>query len=152
MTVFALINTLFSQPILLAARRFGRRRTNTVDTGELVIYLLISAGVITVVCLGLYAGSRLLHRRRYNSHGSLFSGLCRIHGLDRSVRRLLRQVARQNRLAHPALLFTEPRWLDPARLPGALRWQAAKVEALRSQLFTAGGQQKNNPQPGGTPS
>jgi len=100
--------------------------------------LAVAAGGIAGVCLVVYCCNRLIQRRRYNSHSSLFSGLCQVHGLDHSARGLLKQLARKHGLRHPARLFTEPGWLDPARLQGSLHGRAAEVTALRNRLFAAG--------------
>jgi len=82
----------------------------------------------------LHLANRVVHRWR-NSHPGLFYDLCRLHGLNAGSRRLLRHVAQHHRLAQPARLFTEPQWLDPARLGGPLRLRSAEVSALRSRLF-----------------
>lgn len=116
-------------------RDIGRYRSS-VDTGQVLVYLIIAAVAIAAVCLGIYFGTRMTQRRRYNSHGSLFAGLCRLHGLDRGTRRLLKQVARHHRLRYPARVFTEPRWLDPASLPAGLRDESRRVAALRNRLFS----------------
>ena len=128
-------------PILFGARNLGAasRYRSTVDSGQVILYLAIAAAVIAVVCLGVYFGTRVAHRRRHNSHGSLLHSLCRVHGLDRGTRRLLKQVARHHKLAHPARVFTEPQWLDPARLRGAMRRQASRVAAVHDRLFGRGG-------------
>lgn len=96
-------------------------------------------GLVAVVGLGLIRGvayvvDRLVRRWR-NSHSWLFCSLCRLHRLERGSRRLLRQVAQHYRLAQPGRLFTEPQWLDPARLTGALRSRSAEVESLARRLF-----------------
>ena len=98
------------------------------------VWILAAAGIVPVGAL-LYLLHRLFHRWRYNSHPALFCGLCRLHGLDRGARRLLKQVVEHYRLAQPARLFTEPQWLDPARLRGPLQARAAELTALRERLF-----------------
>ena len=128
--------------ILLGARNLGaagRRRRGSVDTGEALIYLLIAAGVIALVCVVLYVSNRIVHHRRFNSHGSLFKGLCQIHGLNHGARALLKQVAGQHKLAYASQVFTDPQWLDPASLRGSLRRHAAEVNSLRNRLFATGG-------------
>jgi len=136
--------TLFAQlsiaDMLLAARKygFGGRPSSRVSTGEIFLYLLLAAGVIAAVCLALHFGSRTLHRRRQYSHAGLFGGLCKLHGLDRRGRTLLRNLAKAHRLSYPARLFTEPAWLDPAQLPGPLRGRANEVAILRNRLFIDG--------------
>jgi len=98
------------------------------------VWILAAAGIVPVGVL-LYLLNRLVHRWRHNSHPALFSGLCRLHGLDLGARQLLKQVVQYHRLAQPARLFTEPQWLDPARLRGPLQARAAELTALRERLF-----------------
>lgn len=131
---------LLAGQILFGARRLGaaRGRTQHVAFDEMLVYLMIAAGVIAAVCLTFYLVSRLVQRRRYYSHGSLFNGLCRTHGLDHGARALLKRVASHHKLRQPARLFTEPNWLDPAGLRGALRQRSAGVLAVRNRLFAQG--------------
>jgi len=137
MTISTLATTLPATEHLLAAGNLGAasRRADRVDTGEALLWLAAAGGMIALVCLAIRLVSRWQHRRRHNSHRRLFQGLCRTHGLDRGARRLLRQVARHRQLKQPARLFTEPKWLNPANLPGVLRRRAAEVAALRNRLF-----------------
>jgi hypothetical protein len=137
MTSSTLASTLLASGYLLAAGNLGAasRRADRVGTGEALVWLAVAGGMIALVCLAIRLVSRWRYRRRHNSHRRLFQGLCRTHGLDRGARRLLRQVARHRQLKQPARLFTEPRWLNPADLPGALRRRAAEVAALRNRLF-----------------
>ncbi len=117
--------------VLLAAGKYGRR-----GGGDMFVYLGIAVVVIAVVCLGAYLASRVVHQRRFNNHGTLFSGLCAVHALDRNARNLLVEVAGHRRLSQRARLFTDPRWLDPATLRGAIRRKASDVDALRRRLFS----------------
>ena len=137
MTSPTLATILLAGQTLLGAGNLGAasRRASRVDTGEAFVLLVAAGGVIAVVCLAIRFASRLQRRRRFNSHGSLFQGLCRTHGLDYGARRLLKQVARSRKLAQPARLFTEPKWLNPANLRGGLRRRAAEVSMLRNRLF-----------------
>jgi hypothetical protein len=122
---------------LLGAGNFGAasRRASRTNAGEVLVWLLLVGGIIAVVCLAIRFASRLQRRRRFNSHGALFQGLCRTHKLDRRARGLLKQVARSHKLAQPARLFSEPKWLDPANLRGGLSRRAAEVSMLRNRLF-----------------
>lgn len=136
------ISILGNMPILhsvflLGVRGLGAagRRNSGGDSGEIVTELAAAVVAIAVVCLAVYAGKRVLHRRRYNSHASLFAGLCRLHGLDRGARQLLKQVVAAHRLVQPARVFTEPQWLDPKSLPKSLRGQTHKVGEIHQRLF-----------------
>jgi hypothetical protein len=129
---------LLAAETLLAAGNLGAasRRADRVDNStEALVWLGIAGGMIAVVCLVICVVSRLYRRLRYHSRGSLFRGLCRMHGLDHRARRLLKQVARDQKLAQPARLFTEPKWLNPANLRGPLRCRALEVAMLRNRVF-----------------
>jgi len=139
MTSYALFTHPVVAEILLAARTHdwtGRRAR--VSTGEIFLYLLLAAGAIVAVCLAIHFASRVLHHRRQYSHAGLFGGLCKLHGLDRRAKTLLKGLAAAHRLSYPARLFTEPRWLDPTQLPGPMRGRANEVAALRNRLFVEG--------------
>ena len=137
MTASTLVTILLAGETLFGAGNLGAasRRAGRVDAGQALMLLAIAGGMIAVVCLAIRFGSRLQRQRRLSSHGSLFRGLCRTHGLDHRARGLLKQVARQHKLAQPARLFTEPKWLEPGSLPGALRERAAELAKLRNRLF-----------------
>ncbi len=122
------------EPVLFAARGVGRRRGGA-DTGEVLLYMAIAAMVIGAVCGVLYAFNRHRHRQRFNSHSSLFTGLCERHNLDRTARTLLKRIASHHNLKYPAQVFIEPKLLDPNGLGDSLRSQGLHVAALRNQLF-----------------
>jgi len=103
----------------------------------MLVWLLVIGVVIALVCVGGNYGMRLLHQWRHNSHPSLFLDLCHKHGLDFRARRLLRQIARHHQLTQLGRVFTEPDWLDPAKLPQALRDRAGDVRRLQTRLFAA---------------
>lgn len=111
------------------------RPQSQIGTGELALWLLIVAGGIGGVCAIIYLFTRLAHRRRYNSHASVFNGLCRAHDLDSGSRRLLKQLARHYRISQSARLFVEPKWLDPTALRGSWQARALDVATLRNRLF-----------------
>ncbi len=66
----------------------------------------------------------------------VFRSLCKAHGLDRGSRRLLWQVARCQKLAHPACLFLEPNRFAAANLSPQLRQQAETLKRLETRLFS----------------
>jgi hypothetical protein len=105
------------------------------DSGDVVIGLLILAGVVlAMVFLSRYLASHD-RGRVYNSPRALFRSLCKAHNLDRGSRRLLWQVARWQRLAHPARLFLEANRFDAANLSPQLRQQADLLKQLQTRLF-----------------
>jgi len=119
--------------VLLAVERASP--ANQADTGHMLVGLLVAGLAIGVVSVILVIANRIAHRWRYNSHPALFRGLCKLHGLDSVSRRLLKRVVRFHRLAQPARLFIEPKWLDPANLGASFQPRAAELERLRNGLF-----------------
>ncbi len=105
------------------------------ETGEAVFWLAIFATIIGVICGISYAATQLANKWRYNSHPSLFSSLCRLHDIDHNTRAMLKQVIRHHGLTQPARLFTEPEWLDPAKLGKPFEAKAKRLQALRMRLF-----------------
>jgi hypothetical protein len=106
------------------------------DTGQMLVWLLAAGLVIGLVSAAMVIANRVAHHRRYKSPSALFHGLCRLHGLDAASRRLLKQVVRFHRLPHPARLFIEPKWLDPANLGASFQSQAGQLQELRGRLFS----------------
>lgn len=131
-----LSNCVHTEPwldmLLLAARPPAGA---AVSGGQLLLWLLLAGVAVGIVSGALYYGHRWHHRHRHQSHAALFRGLCETHRLDRSARRLLSQVGRYHRLAQPARLFTEPEWLEPAKLGDRFSAKAGEVADLRTRLF-----------------
>lgn len=124
MTGMSLLALSARESLLLAERN---------DSSLLLSGIVIGGGVLAM--LGAVVWFRHYRLRHQQSHAALFDGLCEAHELDRASRRLLSQVIRFHRLCQPARLFTEPQWLEPSRLGGALASRAAEVTALRNRLF-----------------
>lgn len=126
----ALVDCL-QQP-LLAKSPFLRSEA---DAGQMMIWLLAAGGIIAVVCGGLFLYTKMVHKWRTDSHQGLFGCLCKLHELDRGSRQLLRQAVQFHDLTPPARVFTEPKWLDPAKLGAEFRSQAKALKQLRNCLF-----------------
>ncbi len=123
---------------LLAAADVASRRVHDSAESEWPMeWLLAAAAAAVVVGVGIYLVRRQLCRGQ-TSHAALFRGLCEAQGLSRISRRLLRQIGQHHRLAQPARIFVDPRWLDPAGLSPALRLRSAELAALRQSLFGIG--------------
>ena len=105
------------------------------ETGEMLFWLLIFGGFIGTVCCVIYVATYFVNQWKYNSHSALFYDLCGVHGLDRNSRSMLKQVVRHHGMAEPARVFTEPQWLDPARLGKSFEARADKLLLLRKRLF-----------------
>lgn len=105
------------------------------DHNESFPWAAVGGGVALVLLVGVAIWYRRHRLRQQHSHPALFQGLCEAHELDRPSQRLLLQVVRFYRLRQPARLFTEPQWLEPSTLSGALAARAAEIAALRTRLF-----------------
>jgi hypothetical protein len=102
----------------------------------LLIWLGIVVGVLVVMAVVAHIVARRDKGELFNSPWSLFRALCHAHGLKRSERRLLRQIARYQRLGQPAQLFLEPECYNPVNLSPALRSQQAAIDRLRDQILS----------------
>ena len=117
---------------LLAKSPFLRSEA---DTGQMMVWLLVAGGIIAVVCGVLLLYTKMAHKWRTDSHRGLFWSLCKLHELDRGNRKLLRQAVQFHDLTPPSRVFTEPKWLDPAKLGAEFRSQAKALKQLRNRLF-----------------
>ena len=110
--------------------------TGSSRSPETTMIVWVVIGVVAFVALGVAAEAiRRMLQHQGNGPSALFYGLCRTHGLDRSARTLLWDVACLHNLTQPARVFTEPRWLDPAVLQNSLGARTAEAAALHAQLF-----------------
>ena len=96
--------------------------------------------VAAVVCIGLFWFGLYLWDRHRKKHiapvedlDSLFGKLCQAHQLRRAQRFLLMEVAQNNQLNEPALLFVDPSLLHrAAKTNGA---QQQELALLYAKLF-----------------
>jgi hypothetical protein len=130
LSVPALVHRL--QEPLLAKSPFLRSEA---DTGQMMVWSLVAGVMIAVVCGGLLLYTKMAHKWRTNSQPGLFWSLCKLHELDRGNRQLLKRAVQFHGLAPPSRVFTEPDWLDPAKLGSEFRPQAKALKELRSRLF-----------------
>jgi hypothetical protein len=70
-----------------------------------------------------------------NSPAHLLQALCTRHGLARPDQRLLVNLAREQRLEHPAQLFVDPRLWEPSRLGPLGKRYAAQLGRMRERIF-----------------
>jgi hypothetical protein len=82
-----------------------------------------------------FVPSRRRREFQCNSPARLFGELCRSHHVDRSTRRLLKQLAVVRGLNDPSVLFVEPDCFDVTSLPSSLTGSAAELRRLRHKLF-----------------
>lgn len=121
-------------PLEDIAREFRGRETR-VESGYLIMGLLILVGIVVGIWVLAKVLERYEKRRPMNSSLMLFLGLCKAHRLRWTQRWLLWRVARDQQLKDPARLFMEPERLDPSNLRGVLRLRGPQLEAIRSRLF-----------------
>jgi hypothetical protein len=128
---------------LLAVDEEAYRVWGRFDHGEATFgatHWLILSGVIAMLVLAATV-SRIRARqvgRTFTSENParLFRDLCAAHGLRRSERRLLQQLATARGVTNAAMLFLEPRYFDMKNLPAELKESAAELKSLRYQLFS----------------
>lgn len=77
----------------------------------------------------------MLRRAKAAASNRLFEKLCKAHGLSRSDCRLLRELARHQKLDDPAQLFLEPERFAAACLPMNLWGRTARMNEIRDRLF-----------------
>lgn len=126
---------LANQPALRGLGRGVQHARQPFDGGGLTTALLVFCGFF--VCV--WGVARLFVRSEgpaaLNSARGLFGELCRAHQLTRNDRRLLTHLARHHRLADPAGLFLDARWLDPSLCGPAWQKHAGRLRELRLALF-----------------
>jgi hypothetical protein len=103
---------------------------------DLIGPLIVLGGMVALAAVGWLLASWYARRetRVVNSSRRLFRELCRAHGLNRSNRELLEDIADWHELADPVQLFFEPRRFLPPDLHEALKCEA-EVAQLQYQLF-----------------
>ena len=107
----------------------------TLDMHDVWIGLAALSVVILFFLILAKITARQDTRRIFNSPAALFRGLCNEHHLDRSERKLLKQMARAAGYDQPARLFLEPGCFEPRELSAALRSQLDQIAVLRVKLF-----------------
>jgi hypothetical protein len=96
------------------------------------------AAVLLAVLVAAFAVTRLVMACRRHIRRNpwwLFLALCRAHRLRWRQRWLLWQVAKHQRMEHPARLFLEPARFEPAGLGPGLRRRVAELRGVRDQVF-----------------
>ena len=99
--------------------------------------LLVASGALLLVACLVTLLQRLARPkppRPLYSPSRLFRDLCRLHGLDRTSRRLLCRLAHYQKLDHPGRLFVEPERFEPENL-GPLASHLQRYREIRERLF-----------------
>jgi hypothetical protein len=95
--------------------------------------------VVVFFTIALVAAAWIVHKRRLASRGlspyAIFLGLCRVHGLDKATRKLLRRFARRIKCLQPARLFVDPALLERAAAAGIPAKDVERLQSLSEELF-----------------
>jgi hypothetical protein len=112
-----------------------QNRPDTVDTGGLATALLI----FCLFFVSVWGIARVFIKPETGSNqksaSALLRELCRGHGLSRTDWWLLTRLAHYHGLTDPAIVFLEPRWLDPDLCGSAWQRQAGRLRRLQLTLF-----------------
>jgi len=136
-----------SQPFLslsLGVGLLGQGRVSSLgdsfrNGGELNWWMMFYVGCVLAIGIAIvWLVARHLRRRdagSYHNHRGLFRELCGAHRLRWSERRLLKKVARQQRVIVPARLFVEPERFDAKCLDELRESQHRRAATLAESLF-----------------
>jgi hypothetical protein len=128
--------------ILLATReemhrvwgRFDHERPG-ISANQIAIAILTVAVVVAATIVRRLSKRRAARTFSTDSAAKLFRDLCAAHGISRSSRRLLQQLAEAHGVGDPATLFVEPRYFDSRKLPVELKASASELQRLCEKLF-----------------
>ena len=127
--------------VILAQRDRWERLGDRFRTGHRVDWdnLIIWGGLFALVVVAMILLSRHFSQKEsrggtHNPH-TLFHELCRAHGLNRGMRRLLMRLAMEHKLEYPASIFLEPDQFAAEQLPETLRSKSMQYAKLRDRLF-----------------
>ncbi len=138
MTAWPRLAALFAQQIDPAdmGRQF-RGDYAALGVRDVLIWLGIAVGVAVLIWLLRRAQDRQSSRRTTANPRGLFRALCHAHGLSRANRRLLRRMAKIDKLEHPGRLFVEPARFTADEIPSALQSKRTQIMALGDRLFSS---------------
>jgi integral membrane sensor domain MASE1 len=97
--------------------------------------IAIGCGLAMAVAGALVARWRAWNDRQRHTPRRLLNELFAAHQLRRPQRRLIRQLAQELKLDHPALLFLEPSLWEAARAAEFGRKHTRELAILERQLF-----------------
>jgi len=98
---------------------------------------LVLIGVVLAAALCSWLALRWLQYERKNRHSPwrLFRELCAAHGLNPGERSLLKRLASDRQLPHPAALFVDPSLWNWQELGSEWQQHAERLRGLRERLF-----------------
>jgi hypothetical protein len=114
--------------------RFDHQRPG-ISTNLLAIFVIAVVVVIIAAVVWRELKRRAARTFRADSSAKLFRELCAAHGIKRSSRRLLKQLAEARGVSDPATLFVEPRYFEAQSLPRELKASAKELRLLDETLF-----------------
>jgi hypothetical protein len=137
-----MIHGILHGALLLAVDEEAFRVWGRFDHGKSsfgTTHFLVLIGIVAFLMLTAIV-SRVLARRTAQTFTSdnparLFRDLCAAHGLKRSARRLLQQLAAARGVPDCARLFAEPQHFEVKGLPPELKASAAELKRLQQTLF-----------------
>jgi hypothetical protein len=136
------MNMLMLLPLSLPLGEIGGSRSLGKQDAVPASTVLWICGAVVVVAFVAWLVVRSflwLHRRyRRLNRWALFGELCRAHALNRGARRIVRQVAERGGLAHPALVFADPRCWDTESLASDPTIDLERAKELSARLFDRG--------------
>ena len=112
-----------------------REKKETLSGMDLLLYFVLVAALFAAIGLIAWIVGRRDQHQLFNSPRALFRTLSRAHGLDKSSRRLLQQIAASCKLKQPAELFVSPQHLAAARQATAFVDHRTQIDRLIAKLF-----------------
>lgn len=107
-----------------------------VDDSTVTLCIVGAVVLIVVVAVGAFIGNRFAKKWRFESHQSLFSNLCKVHGLNRKERKMLKLVGQGLKVPHLSLLIADPKWIDRAIVNKSFASNLTALKKLRSRFFS----------------
>jgi len=106
-----------------------------VDDSTVTMCIVGAVVLVVVVGVAAFFGNRIAKKMRFESHGSLFSNLCKAHNLPRKERNLLKHIGQEIKVPQLSLLIADPQWLDRAIITKSLAPKLKSMKKLRARFF-----------------
>ena len=109
--------------------------TGKMEPVDLIPIAAVGGGLILVAIVTVTLHKRRDFSKPCDDAHKLFRQLCLVHGLSRSNKRLLLQMATSLNLPSPATLFVMPSAFRSSALPEKLRSEHDRIQELAEKLF-----------------
>ena len=117
--------------------RFGSGRGKTSNTAILaLIGCTAVVATLTLILVGRYHRSRST-KDGYYSRSQLFRDLCKAHEFTNYQQTILRSIAKELQLNHPAMLFIEPKHLEMALVEPVVHHSQESIRQIFNELFSS---------------